>query len=331
MTYCSNIECSRFAWGYACCQCGGYFCHQCDKRAHCCENNVDSSKQALRRFVLITGANRGIGLALVEKVLQKSSDTSVFMAARNLSQGQEARKRLIAKYPDWGTRLAVVELDVSKEDSIKAAVQQVREVLGGWPLYALVNNAGSALPDAWDTVKINTFGVLAVSSAFAPLVGSGGRIVTVSSCNGPAFLVGPGKRYSSVLTRPEVTWEDVTEVLKDCIDNQTVDLQDVPWAKGYSLSKACVNAFNVWFARQHPRLVVSACHPGFTDTDMTRPLLDIEKKSPDELGMRTPSEATVAPILCLFDTIDSGKFYNSEGKQSVLDQYCCDCCVPPLS
>jgi len=280
--------------------------------------------------VLITGANRGIGLALVESVLQKAPENSVFLAARTASKGQEARAALLKKNPEWASRIMVVELDVCSEDSIRGAVQQVTETLGGCPLFALVNNAGAALPDPRETAKVNLLGVHAVSSAFAPLIRPGGRVVTVSSCNGPSFLVGAGARYAPVLSRPDVSWEDILGVLRDCIENQTVDLQDVPWAKGYGLSKACTNAFNVWFARLHPHLLVSACNPGFTDTDLTRPLLDIEKKNPSELGMRTPEEATLAPMLCLFGALkESGGFYSSEGKRCVLDQYCCECCPPP--
>lgn len=332
MAYCSNVGCARFAWGSPCPECDDSYCHVCDRdaAAHSCRAQALSPKATARKFVLITGANRGIGFALAEQVLRQSPENSVLLATRTREKGQAARNSLIEKNPDWATRLAVVELDVVNEKSIKEAVEQVSELLGGWPLYAVVNNAGTAQNDPWETVKVNTIGVHDVSTAFAHLIGSGGRVVTISSCNACSFLETSGKAFAPVLSRPDITWDEIMELLKNCIDNQAVDLQDVPWAKAYGLSKAAVNAFNVWFAREHPRLLVSACNPGFTDTDMTRPLVELEQKSSSELGMQSPEKATLAPLRCLFEVLeDTGGFYNSEGTRSALDKYCCQCCLPP--
>ena len=40
--------------------------------------------------ILITGANKGIGLALVTKVLDAREDTSVLLGSRDLDRGAEA-------------------------------------------------------------------------------------------------------------------------------------------------------------------------------------------------------------------------------------------------
>ena len=96
---------------------------------------------------------------------------------------------------------------MTDKDAIHAAAKQVRAALNGETLFGLVNNAGVASPapllyqpieEFRQQIEINLIGQLAVTQAFAPLVGadrslkgSPGRIVNIGSIsgrNGSPFL-----------------------------------------------------------------------------------------------------------------------------------------------
>ena len=84
------------------------------------------------RRVLVTGANKGIGLAIVEAILNEHTDTFVYLGSRDRARGDEAR----AKLGDRASRVEVIALDVASNASAQAAAKKVER------LYAIVNNAG---------------------------------------------------------------------------------------------------------------------------------------------------------------------------------------------
>ena len=123
--------------------------------------------------VLITGANRGIGLAFARELLARGA-RKVYAAARD---------------PATVTLPGVqaLRLDVTQPDEIAAAVQQAPDVT------LVINNAGIAQPGGFlaegsDAVtrrifETNFFGVLNVSQAFAPVLkaNGGGALLNVLS------------------------------------------------------------------------------------------------------------------------------------------------------
>ena len=109
------------------------------------------------KTILITGANRGIGQALVEEALRRG--------AKRVYAGARGELR----HPD--KRVVPLKLDVTSAEQIKRAVEQV-DVLD-----VLVNNAGIALYDDLSDAKVveqhlavNLFGTMNVSNAFLPLL-----------------------------------------------------------------------------------------------------------------------------------------------------------------
>lgn len=88
---------------------------------------------------LITGSSRGLGLAIVAELL-KTPENKVIATARNTKKSAGLQD-LAAQYP--ADRLALVDLDVTSEESIAAAVEQVTKILGeGEGLDHLISNAG---------------------------------------------------------------------------------------------------------------------------------------------------------------------------------------------
>ena len=123
------------------------------------------------KTVLVTGANRGIGRALVEEALKRGAKR-VYLGTRQP-----------LTHPD--ERVTPLTLDVTDSEQIQQAVKQVGE------LDILINNAGIvAFDDLSDRAvldqmfAVNFFGVYDMVHAFLPLlVSSGGAIVNNISVN----------------------------------------------------------------------------------------------------------------------------------------------------
>ena len=63
--------------------------------------------------ILVTGANKGIGLATVENLLQNHPDTFLILGSRDEKRGDEAVGFLTSKEPKWFDRLMMFLLDTA--------------------------------------------------------------------------------------------------------------------------------------------------------------------------------------------------------------------------
>lgn len=190
----------------------------------------------MAKTVLITGANRGIGLALTIELLRRGDH--VVAAARNPWGG--ALGELAAAHPG---ALTPIELDVTSDASVAAA----KEALAGRAIDVLLNNAGLYGPrdrqsgldvdfEAWREVfEVNVYAPVRVAQAFLPNIeaGQGRKIATISS------------RMGSIGANP---------------GNALI----------YRSSKAAVNMAMVVFgnAVRARNVSVLLFHPGWVQTDM---------------------------------------------------------------
>jgi NAD(P)-dependent dehydrogenase (short-subunit alcohol dehydrogenase family) len=126
--------------------------------------------------VLITGANRGIGRALLDEALARGARRVYAATRRPFNPAHE--------------RVTPVLLDVTDPAAIQAAAEQVQA------LDLLINNAGLARYDdltdrclVEEHLAVNLFGPLAMTLAFRPhLTRSGGSVVNVLSLAALASL-----------------------------------------------------------------------------------------------------------------------------------------------
>jgi len=135
---------------------------------------------------LVTGAARGIGLAVTRRFLAEGWSVALLdIDADTLA----ATERALA-LPE---RLIALQADVSDEAQVRAAVARIDERFGR--LDALINNAGIAIfkpllqttTADWDRVMaVNLRGPFLCSQACAPLMlrGGGGSIVNIASISG---------------------------------------------------------------------------------------------------------------------------------------------------
>lgn len=134
--------------------------------------------------ILVTGANRGIGLALVEKALEKGA-AKVYATYRS-----ESNRSML---DELGERVVPIHLDLSDPKTIAQLSQSVPS------LNILINNAGilsglSLLEDTEEQlrndIETNLFGTLAVTKALLPALKeeSSATIVNVASISSLAAM-----------------------------------------------------------------------------------------------------------------------------------------------
>jgi len=135
-------------------------------------------------IAFVTGANRGIGRALVDALLARGA-AKVYAGARRL----DTLAPLVAAGQG---RVVPVQLDVTHPDEVRAAAAQASDVT------LLVNNAGVVAKfgdpftdDAWldaarTEYEVNVLGPFAITQAFAPILAKngGGTLANVSSVAG---------------------------------------------------------------------------------------------------------------------------------------------------
>jgi NAD(P)-dependent dehydrogenase (short-subunit alcohol dehydrogenase family) len=135
------------------------------------------------RSALITGANRGLGLAIAQGLAGRG--LSIVLGVRDVEQGEAAR----ASFPDPDA-VAVIALDVASQPAVGRALGELarREK----HIDVLVNNAGIlpegdvfSTPDEQmrEAMEVHFFGPLALSRGLVPAMQRAGygRVVNVSS------------------------------------------------------------------------------------------------------------------------------------------------------
>lgn len=133
--------------------------------------------------ILVTGAGRGLGLAMAERLARAGA--RVWLADIRADWLDDA----VAKLSAQDLHVRGVRVDVADEESVAAMAETVG------PLHGLVNNAARAdgvggrpvheiTPAEWDgLMAVNLRGPWLVSRAFVPgmITGGGGRIVNIGS------------------------------------------------------------------------------------------------------------------------------------------------------
>jgi NAD(P)-dependent dehydrogenase (short-subunit alcohol dehydrogenase family) len=280
--------------------------------------------------VLVSGANKGIGLALVEAILNHDDNTSVLLGSRSEARGDEAKAGLVKKNAQWTNRIAVVPLDVSDDDSVAEAAKVVAALYPGdsTPLYGIVNNAGVGygVGSLLDTLQVNTYGMRRVTEAFLPLIQSKGRVVNVTSAAGPMFVASCSQARQDFFVDAQVTWADLDALMKESLplDGDSAAFSEKGLGDGntYGFSKACANSYTLLLARENPSITVSACTPGYIETDLTRAYAVANNREVADMGMKQPADGTKSALFTLFETLElSGAYYGSDAKRSPYDRY----------
>jgi len=277
--------------------------------------------------ILVTGANKGIGLAAVEALLLRDATTTVLLGARDAARGAAARAALLAAHPGVdAARLAVVALDVASDASAAAAAAAV-----GAPLDGLVCNAGVASAPARAVLETNLHGVRRCVEAFRAALAPGARVVLVSSGVGPmlvakcagaarALLAGAPPADFAPLAAAAAAFEAALAAREAGDGGAALAAGGWPRdeAGAYGASKALLNVYCAQLAAGG--LAAAACSPGFIATDLTRAF--IVGKTPEEAGALPPAASAKVILHLLFgEGVVAGAYYGSDAKRSPIDAY----------
>ena len=197
------------------------------------------------KIAVVTGSNRGLGLAISRKLSQIG--IHVVLTSRNEIDGLAAKQQLSGEGLDVNYHV----LDVTNENSVAEFTNWLRQTYGRVDI--LVNNAGvnpttkpeessllTVQPETMQaTFNTNVLAVLRISQALIPLmkVNNYGRIVNVST---------------------------------EMASLSTIASDYYPLAPSYRLSKVGVNGLTVLLSKelQGDNILVNAYSPGWMKTDM---------------------------------------------------------------
>jgi|SRR5688572_30562506 NAD(P)-dependent dehydrogenase (short-subunit alcohol dehydrogenase family) len=227
------------------------------------------------RSVLVTGANRGLGLEFVRQYAQAGWKT--YAACRS----PKSAKELKALQNQHAGRITVLSLDVTDAASIRTAAATLR----GEPIDLLLNNAGVGSPPAQ---KIGSFDYAAWAKVLDANVLGPARMVEAFVEN---VATGRDKRIVTVTSR-----------MGSIADNSSGG------SYAYRSSKAGVNAAMKSFAIDlAPRgITCVVVHPGWVRTDMGGAG---GKLAPAE------SVKSLRALIAELSPADSGKFFNVDGEE----------------
>ena len=233
------------------------------------------------KSALVTGAGKGIGLAIAKLFAQEGAKVAI-----NYHSSSQAALTLIREVKKQGSQALAIKADVSRIDEVKKMVQLTVEKFD--TIDILVNNAGIMMPAAfldcteeiWDmTLAINLKGAYLCSREVAPIMlrQGKGRIVNISS------LAGLAERTSLRNT-------------------------------AYTVSKAgIIGLTRSLTVNLGPTINVNAICPGFIDTDMSASLSpDRRMKAIEDSPLKRTGTPEEIAQTALFLVCDDSNFITGE-------------------
>ena len=238
------------------------------------------------RVAIVTGANKGIGLAIVRQLALAYPSSSlnkgpllIYLTARDQSRGEAAVKDIhndpqLAKaqaLDSYGGLSTVKfhELDISDPNSIDAFAASMKETHPDG-IDFLINNAGIAM-NGFDlhvvktTLGCNYYGTLAMTEKMLPQIRNGGRLVNVASMLGQLR-----SNYSDAIKKRFLdakSVEDVSRLMQDfteAVAKNEYKSQGWPGA-AYAVSKAGTIAFTKVIAWEQKakgsNVLINVCCP----------------------------------------------------------------------
>jgi NAD(P)-dependent dehydrogenase (short-subunit alcohol dehydrogenase family) len=257
---------------------------------------------AAARIAVVTGANQGLGLALVEGLCRAlGPDAIVYLTGRDEARVREAADRLRAE--GLAPRPAV--LDVSDEASVARFAEQLGREHGG--VDVVISNAARRMtreePPAAQVrafVATNNLGTTYVLERLGPLLRDDGRLLVVASGFGRLRHLAAHlhARFDTAASPRAV--DEVMLAYVDAVERGTAaaegwpDWINIPSKVGQVASvRAFARARREEAARR--RLVIDAVCPGLVDTAASRPWFE------DMSNAQTPA-AAAADVIWLATT-----------------------------
>src|SRR3954452_8752134 len=245
------------------------------------------------RVALVTGANQGLGLALVRGLCERlGRDAVVYLGARNPERGRQAVEALRGE----GLRAEPLTLDVRDSDQVRAAAELVQARHGGIDI-VISNAAARRTPDRSDAetvrefIDTNNHGAYRLITSFWPLLRDNARLLVIASAFGslrylPEHLHSRFDTETASLEANEATMDDYTDVV------ESGRAEEEGWPASINIVSKIGQVAAVRIAARIHRddarargILINAACPGLIDTDASRPWFA------DMSDARTPDDA----------------------------------------
>ncbi|KAM3936419.1 carbonyl reductase [NADPH] 1-like [Leptodactylus fuscus] len=247
------------------------------------------------RVAVVTGGNKGVGLAVV-RALCKQFQGNVYLTARNPKLGEDAVKSLNKE----GLSPLFHQLDVTDLTSIQTLRNFLKEEYGGLDVF--VNNAGVCFKaadttpfgtQAEITLKTNFFAARDVCNGLLPLIKPNGRVVNMSSIFSHTTLPKCSPELQERFRSDTITEDELVKLMKTFVQDAKKGVhQENGWPNfAYGVSKIGLTVLSRIQARQLKEtrkgegIILNACCPGWVRTDMGGPN-----------ATKTPDEGAVTPV-----------------------------------
>lgn len=239
---------------------------------------------------LIVGANGGIGLGFVRKILQNERNTKIYATYRR----QELVYELSSLENQYSDRILCLEMDITDEKQIERVIARIESEVG--KIHLVINCAGILHEGSLQPEKslkqinsehllryfeVNSIGAVLLAKHLLPLFRHGDR----------SLLATLSAKLGSIGDNHLGGWY------------------------GYRASKAALNMFvrtvAIEYRRTNPQTIVVTLHPGTTDTPLSQPF---QKNVPTEKLFSV--DRTVTQLLAVMENLTpnhSGQFFSWDG------------------
>ena len=246
------------------------------------------------KTAIVTGANRGLGLALVRDLcrLYDHAGWHIYLTTRNEARGIEAANQLQVE----GLSPHFHLLDVSQDESVAACADYFANKYKQVDL--VISNAAQPItPDRPQSEQVRAFintnnhGTYRMIKHFRPLLADGARFLVIASGFGTLKSLPTAVRHKFPVDR--MTLEDVEAVMDEYVAAvEAGTAEQAGWADWINVPSKVGQVASVKVLSREMRaeagqrdILINAVCPGMMDTEASRPWFK------DMSGAKQPEEA----------------------------------------
>nr|XP_043611805.1 (+)-neomenthol dehydrogenase [Erigeron canadensis] len=270
-------------------------------------------------IAIVTGANKGIGYALVKRFAELG--LTVVLTSRDQSRGLKAMDSLKDLGLDRNVRF--FQLDISDPVSIRSFVSWFQSKYDAFDI--LVNNAAvcfnaineNSIDHADTTINTNYYGSKHFTEAMLPFLRrtpSMSRILNISSRLGTLDKLKNAQMKEILEDKERLSEDRIEKVVRKFLQ----DVKEGRWTTqgwpeiwtDYAVSKLALNSYSQVLARRLQGVASVNCFcPGFTQTSMT----DGKGKHSADDAAKMAAEISLLPT----NLLTTGKFYSGSTTRGI--------------
>lgn len=139
-------------------------------------------KRLQNRTAVVTGASRGIGMAIVAKLAEEGAN--IIACSSHTTEEREAAFKKIAQ--DKGVLITPIYFDLGDEEAVKTGVKEIKAL--GQPVDILVNNAGIGRISLLSLTRMVDAHKIFQVNFFSPLIIIQGLVSLLKKSNNPSII-----------------------------------------------------------------------------------------------------------------------------------------------